>query len=118
MQRDVSDHCSTPSSPHLDEPRSAEPRRDGHRARGADHHVPALPIADKKLPQLVGTPVAARILRRSASTLKRWRYEGIGPNYVEIEGRVSYDVHVLVEFLRRHTRVPSVRAAMEDSRGL
>ena len=66
--------------------------------------------------QLVDTRVAAEILGRSMATLKRWRHEGIGPNWIEIEGRVSYDVAVLLEFIRKNTRVPSVRAAMEDSR--
>lgn len=69
------------------------------------------------LPQLVTTKIAATVVGRSAATLKRWRYEGIGPNYVEIEGRVRYDIAVLREFVRKNTRVPSVRAAMEASRG-
>ena len=70
------------------------------------------------LPQLVATGRAAEILGRSPATLKRWRYEGIGPAYVEIEGRVRYDIHVLLEFIRKNTRVPSVRAAMEETRGI
>ncbi len=68
-------------------------------------------------PKLVDTREAARILGRSPATLKRWRHEGIGPKYVEIEGRVSYDVSVLLDYIKMNTRVPSVRAAMEDSRG-
>jgi len=63
---------------------------------------------------LVNTRRAAEMLGRSPATLKRWRYEGVGPAYVEIEGRVSYDVAVLVEYINENTRVPSVRAAMED----
>ena len=70
-----------------------------------------------RIPQLVNTRKAAEILGRSRATLKRWRYEGIGPDYVEMEGRVSYDVAVLLEYIRQNTRVPSVRAAMEESRG-
>ena len=68
------------------------------------------------LPQLVNTQQAAEILGRSQATLKRWRYEGVGPNWIEIERRVSYDVSVLLEFIRKSTRVASVRAAMEESR--
>ncbi len=68
------------------------------------------------VPQLVDTRKAAEILGRSAATLKRWRHEGIGPNWIEIEGRVSYDVDVLLEFIRKGTRVASVRAAMEETR--
>ena len=69
------------------------------------------------IPDLVDTAKAAEILGRSAATLKRWRCEGIGPNWIEIEGRISYDVNVLLEYIQKNTRVASVRAAMEDSRG-
>ena len=76
------------------------------------------PVAMKKpaMPQLVNTRKAAEILGRSAATLKRWRYEGIGPNWIELEGRVSYDVNVLLEYIQKNTRVASVRAAMEETR--
>jgi len=70
-----------------------------------------------RIPQLVNTRKAAEILGRSPATLKRWRYEGIGPDYVEMEGRVSYDVAVLLEYIRQNTRATSVRAAMEETRG-
>jgi hypothetical protein len=69
-----------------------------------------------ELPELVDTHEAAKILGRSAATLKRWRHEGIGPNWIELEGRVSYDLAVLLEYIRRNTRVASVRAAMEETR--
>ena len=72
----------------------------------------------QQVPELVATKRAAEILGRSPATLKRWRYEGIGPEYVQIEGRVRYDLHVLLEFIRRNTRVPSVRARMEETRGV
>ena len=68
------------------------------------------------LPDFVATKRAAEILGRSPETLKRWRYEGTGPQYVVIEGRVSYDVRVLLEYIKKNTRVPSVRAAMEETR--
>ena len=70
------------------------------------------------LPQLVDTRKAAQILGRSPATLKRWRCQGTGPSWIEIEGRVSYDLAVLLEYIRENTRVPSVRAAMEESRGI
>lgn len=69
----------------------------------------------ERMPKLVNTREAAEILGRSPATLKRWRYEGIGPGYVEMEGRIS-DVAVLLEYIRQNTRVPSVRAYMEESR--
>jgi hypothetical protein len=75
--------------------------------------VAGTPLA---IPQLVDTRRAAEILGRSAATLKRWRYEGVGPNWIEIEGRVSYDVAVLLEYIQKNTRVASVRAVMEETR--
>jgi hypothetical protein len=69
-------------------------------------------------PQLVDTRKAAEILGRSPATLKRWRYEGVGPSWIEMEGRVSYDVTVLLEYIRKNTRMPSVRAMQEDTRGI
>jgi len=76
------------------------------------------PVAMKKpaMPQLVNTRKAAEILGRSAATLKRWRAEGVGPNWIELHGRVSYDVNVLLEYIQKNTRVASVRAAMEEAR--
>ena len=71
-----------------------------------------------KFPEFIATKRAAEILGRSPATLKRWRYEGTGPEYVEIEGRVRYDVQVLLDYIKRNTRVPSVRAAMEETRGI
>lgn len=73
--------------------------------------------ADPSLPNLVDSREAAKILGRSPATLKRWRHEGIGPEFVEMEGRVSYDVSVLLDYIKSNTRVPSVRAAMEEPRG-
>jgi hypothetical protein len=76
----------------------------------------ALNSDPQRIPRPVNTREAAKILGRSPATLKRWRYESLGPAYVEIEGRVSYDVAVLIEFINENTRVPSVRASMEESR--
>ena len=75
-------------------------------------------VAMKKtaMPKLVNTRKAAEILGRSTATLKRWRAEGVGPNWIELQGRVSYDVNVLLEYIQKNTRVASVRAAMEEAR--
>jgi Helix-turn-helix domain len=68
--------------------------------------------------RLMTTQEAADVLGRSLNTLKRWRYEGTGPAYVVIEGRVRYDQAVLEDYIRQNTRIPSVRAAREGkSRG-
>jgi integrase len=37
------------------------------------------------IPRIVNTRRAAEILGRSPNTLKRWRYEGVGPDWIEIE---------------------------------
>jgi len=37
-------------------------------------------------------------------------------HFPEMEGQVSYDVGVLLEYIRRNTRVASVRARMEEAR--
>jgi hypothetical protein len=66
------------------------------------------------VPELVDTRGAAKILGRSPATLKRWRLEGIGPDFIQIHNRVRYDVSVLLEFIKLNTRVPSVRANMEE----
>ena len=76
---------------------------------------PTSTAAKFPVPELVDTRRAAAILGRSAATLKRWRCEGIGPNWIELEGRVSYDLAVLLEYIRRNTRVASVRAVMEET---
>ncbi len=77
---------------------------------------PEVVSKQSSIPKLVNTQQAAEILSRSSATLKRWRHEGIGPDWIEIEGRISYDVAVLLEFIRKSTRVASVRAAMEEAR--
>jgi hypothetical protein len=80
--------------------------------------MPRLPAlaANLHIPELVDTHRAAEILGRSAATLKRWRHEGVGPDWIEIEGRVSYDVKVLLDYIQKNTRIASVRAAMEEIR--
>ena len=62
-------------------------------------------------PELVDAKEAAQLLRRPPSTLKRWRYDGVGPDWIVEEGKVMYDVAVLREYVRQNTRVSSVRAA-------
>ena len=71
-------------------------------------------VRDRDIPQLINSRRAAKILGRSEATLKRWRYEGIGPNWVSMEGRVRYDLRALLNYIDEHTQVPSVRAAREE----
>ncbi len=92
-----------------EEPGNTRPRRVGGRERAATSR------RHREIPELVDTRRAAEILSRSPDTLKQWRYQGIGPAYTK-NGGVRYDVRVLIEFIEKHTRVPSVRAAMEETR--
>src|SRR5882672_5268899 len=79
----------------------------GHQDNNVAEYVALLEVVKKTfaIPQLVDTHRAAEILGRSPATLKRWRYEGVGPDWIELEGRVSYDVKVLLEYIQRNTRV-------------
>jgi hypothetical protein len=61
-------------------------------------------------PELVDTKEAARLLRRPPDTLKRWRYEGVGPDLIVTEGKVFYDLAVLLGYLRENTHVGSAPA--------
>jgi hypothetical protein len=70
---------------------------------------------DLVVPKLVNTRRAAEVLGRSPATLKRWRYEGVGPNWIVMEGRVSYDLSVLLDYIAKSTQVASVRAASEHT---
>jgi hypothetical protein len=49
------------------------------------------------VPHLETTRRAAQILTRPPATLKRWRHGGIGRNWIDLDGRVSYDVAVLLD---------------------
>ena len=69
-----------------------------------------------RIPRLINTAKAAEMLGRSPATLKRWRYQGVGPTYVTIERRVRYDVAALIDYVNGNTRTPSVWAALEDTR--
>jgi predicted site-specific integrase-resolvase len=58
-------------------------------------------------PQLLTTREAAELLGRSAATLKRWRSAGVGPEFIAIEGRISYRREALEQFLEQHTKKPT-----------
>jgi hypothetical protein len=76
-----------------------------------------LQLEPQPVSEMVNSEAAAKIVGRSPDTLKRWRYEGIGPKYTSYRGRVRYDRSVLIEFNKENTRMPSVRAAMGADRG-
>jgi hypothetical protein len=70
-----------------------------------------------RMPKLISTKEAAAMLGTTEGTLKSWRSRGIGPAWVKLGAAVRYDVEELLDFIKRNTRVPSVRALVEDRRG-
>ena len=67
--------------------------------------------------KLISTKEAAEMLGVTEATLKTWRCREKGPEWVKVEGAVRYDTARLLEYIRKHTHVPSVRALVEDHRG-
>jgi predicted DNA-binding transcriptional regulator AlpA len=67
--------------------------------------------------KLIGTKEAAEILGTTEGTLKSWRSRGLGPKWVKLGAAVRYDVEELLDFIKKNTRVPSVRALVEERRG-
>jgi hypothetical protein len=55
------------------------------------------------LPQLLTSREASCLLRRSVATLKRWRQARRGPEFFAINGRISYSLSAVLEFLDQHT---------------
>lgn len=66
--------------------------------------------------KLIDTKAAAEMLGLPEGTLKGWRSREIGPKWVKMGRDVRYDVAELLEYVRKCTHVPSVRA-MEERRG-
>lgn len=56
---------------------------------------------------------AAEMLQKPVGTMKRWRVEGIGPNYVKIGRDVRYKLSDLEAYIDEHTHVSAVREIME-----
>jgi hypothetical protein len=59
------------------------------------------------LPQLLTAREASHLLRRSVGTLKRWRQARRGPEFLAINGRISYSLSAVLEFLDQHTHSDS-----------
>lgn len=71
----------------------------------------------KPMTKLIPTKEAAEMLGTTEGTLKSWRSRGLGPKWVKLGAAVRYDVEELLDFIKRNTRVPSVRALVEEHRG-
>lgn len=50
-------------------------------------------------PQLLRSSEAAKILKVHPGTLPNWRKEGVGPDYVVIEGVIRYELSALHEYI-------------------
>ncbi len=46
----------------------------------------------------------AKVLGFSKQTLARWRIQGKGPQYHDLEGSIRYDYFELVDFINNHKR--------------
>jgi hypothetical protein len=58
------------------------------------HHPEEAPVIDR-----LNTAKAAAYLQVSPRTMQRWRREGVGPEYLRMEGRIYYTVADLDEYL-------------------
>jgi len=74
-------------------------------------------MAALSTPQLVSESRAAEIMATPAGTLRYWRHQGKGPNYIRLGGRVKYDLVEVIEFIDRHRHSLSVRANTGGSNG-
>jgi predicted DNA-binding transcriptional regulator AlpA len=68
--------------------------------------------------KLISTKEAAEMLGTKEGTLKSWRCRETGPKWVKLGAAVRYDVDDLLEYIRKNTHVPSVRALVEEYRGV
>ncbi|AFL89423.1 hypothetical protein Terro_3203 [Terriglobus roseus DSM 18391] len=64
--------------------------------------------------QLVTETEAARLLATPPGTLRYWRHQGKGPNFVRLGGRVKYDLVEVIDYVDRHRHGFSARAAKGD----
>ena len=52
------------------------------------------------------TDECAKRMGRKPSTLRQWRYQGIGPPYLKFDGNISYFWPDVVEWMMAHTVRP------------
>jgi len=68
--------------------------------------------------KLISTKEAAEMLGTTVGTLKSWRSRQTGPKWIKLGAAVRYDVAELLDYIKKNTHVPSVRALVEDHRGV
>jgi hypothetical protein len=70
------------------------------------------------IPQLLTTEDVATALKRSVSCLEKWRADGVGPNFIRLEGSIFYLEEDVVEYLRgaRQLQDPSAPVSPQAMR--
>lgn len=74
-------------------------------------------IASVPAVQLITEKHAAEIIATPPGTLRYWRHQGKGPNYVRLGGRIKYDLAEVIAFVDRHRHTFSVRASIGEKNG-
>ncbi|MCB1765916.1 MAG: helix-turn-helix domain-containing protein [Candidatus Competibacteraceae bacterium] len=64
---------------------------------------------------LLTTQEAAEQLRVSATSLYRWRREGLGPAYILVGRKVRYETQAVVDWLSSRQRQPIRRRVSRES---
>jgi len=67
--------------------------------------------------RLLSTKQVSTVLDLPESTLRYWRFAGLGPPFVKLGGRTKYDEAYLDAYVKANKRIPSVRAAQENRLG-
>lgn len=67
--------------------------------------------------QLITEKHAAEIIATPPGTLRYWRHQGKGPNYIRLVGRIKYDLAEVIDFIDRHRHAFSVRASNGEKNG-
>lgn len=70
------------------------------------------------IPQLLTTEDVATALKRSVSCIEKWRADGVGPNFIKLEGSIFYLEEDVIAYLRgaRQLQDPSAPASPQAMR--
>lgn len=70
------------------------------------------------IPQLLTTEDVATALKRSVSCIEKWRADGVGPNFIKLEGSIFYLEEDVIAYLRgaRQLQDPSAPVSPQAMR--
>jgi hypothetical protein len=70
------------------------------------------------IPQLLTTEDVATALKRSVSCIEKWRADGVGPNFIKLEGSIFYLEEDVIAYLRgaRQLQDPTAPASPQAMR--